>query len=163
MRRLSRETQRDMRQLVAVRGVWRPGRAQIAEEHVSRLRGCPRNPPRRYWRLSWGGASYTGPTTGNITNDNDGDFGPPYPGALPSSGAQALLFQGTAAAKSSSNAADYALTSGAATFTNNAGQSFQVVLPPKVPVASDLGFLLLVVAVLVTGFLMIHRRRPAVA
>ncbi|MHC4610858.1 MAG: hypothetical protein ACYS7M_10995, partial [Planctomycetota bacterium] len=37
-----------------------------------------------YWRLSWGGASYTGPTTGSITNDADGQFGPPFGGPLPS-------------------------------------------------------------------------------
>src|SRR6266571_8627417 len=29
-----------------------------------------------YWRLSWGGAGYTGPGTGTITNDPDGNFNP---------------------------------------------------------------------------------------
>ena len=41
-----------------------------------------------YWRLSWGGGAYTGDTTGAITNDNDGDFGPPWPGPLPTAGAE---------------------------------------------------------------------------
>lgn len=79
-----------------------------------------------YWRLSWGGASYTGPTTGSITNDADGNFGPPSPSALPSSGGLALRFLGTASALSTRNSTDYALTPGNATFTNNAGSSFTV-------------------------------------
>ena len=76
-----------------------------------------------YWRLSWGGASYTGSTLGTI-NDDNGDFGPPYPNPLPSGSTQALLFQGSASALSTTNAADYTLTRGSATFTNNAGASF---------------------------------------
>lgn len=75
------------------------------------------------WRLSWGGASYTGPTTGAITNDLDGNFGPPFGGPLPSTTSQALQFEFAASALSTNNANDYALTSGAATFTNNAGAS----------------------------------------
>jgi hypothetical protein len=86
-----------------------------------------------YWRLSWGGDGYTGPTTGAITNDADGDFGPPWPGPLPSEGVQALLFQGTANAQSTSNATDYALTEGAAVFTNNAGASATVTAPVACP------------------------------
>jgi hypothetical protein len=75
------------------------------------------------WRLSWGGASYTGPGTGLTTNDLDGQFNPAFPGLLPSSTNQALLFKNAANALSTNNAADYALTTGAATFTNNAGAS----------------------------------------
>ena len=78
------------------------------------------------WRLSWGGAAYTGPTTGSITNDLDGEFGPPWPDPLPSTGTQALLFQGTAGALSTNNADDYELTVGDAVFTNNADESFTV-------------------------------------
>jgi hypothetical protein len=73
-----------------------------------------------YWSLSWGGAGYTGSTTGATDNDADGDFGPAYGGELLASGA-ALRFQGAAGAASTSNAADYATTSGGATFVNNAG------------------------------------------
>lgn len=73
------------------------------------------------WRLSWGGASYTGSGLGGITNDADGNFDPPFAGPLPSSTAQALLYQGVTTSLSTNNAADYALTTGAATFTNNAG------------------------------------------
>jgi glucose/arabinose dehydrogenase len=80
-----------------------------------------------YWRLSWGGAAYTGPTTGDITNDSNGQFGPPFPGPLPSMTLQALKFQGTASAPSTTNANDYALTAGAAVFTNNAGSNFTVI------------------------------------
>src|SRR5207248_7698099 len=42
------------------------------------------------WRLSWGGAAYTGSNAGAITNDADGNFGPPFAGPLPSSGTQAV-------------------------------------------------------------------------
>ena len=82
-----------------------------------------------YWRVSWGGASYTGSNTGSITNDADGNFGPAISGPLPASTDQALRFNGAAGAASSNNAADYSVTAGAATFTNNANQSF-VVTPP---------------------------------
>ena len=80
-----------------------------------------------YWRLSWGGAAYSGPNDGSCVNDDspcpDGDFGPPWPEPLPSGGVEALRFQGPAAALSTTNADDYALTAGAAVFTNNAGAS----------------------------------------
>ena len=76
-----------------------------------------------YWSVSWGGARYTGPNTGTTDNDADGNFGPPFAEALPSSSTAALLFSGTASALSTSNAADYSITPGAATFTNNAGVS----------------------------------------
>lgn len=79
-----------------------------------------------YWRLSWGGAGYTGSNSGAVTNDPDGDFGPPFAGVLPSSGTQAVRFTGSATATSSTNESDYALTAGDAVFRNNAGQSFVV-------------------------------------
>jgi hypothetical protein len=84
------------------------------------------------WRLSWGGAGYTGIGTGTTDNDLNGQFNPPYGGALPSSGnGQALRFTGTATALSTTNAADYALTppGPGATFTNNANESGTVPVP----------------------------------
>ncbi len=78
-----------------------------------------------WWRLSWGGAGYTGSTLGAGGvggNDVDGDFGR-WPGPLPSADVQALQFQGAATAQSSNNADDYALTVVPAMFTNNAGQT----------------------------------------
>ncbi len=88
-----------------------------------------------YWRLSWGGASYTGPNSGASDNDNSfpGDFGPPWPGPLPSTSDQALLFEGPATAESTTNADDYSLTAGAAVFTNNADQAATVVRPVLCP------------------------------
>jgi hypothetical protein len=83
-----------------------------------------------YWRLSWGGGGYTGSTLGSVTNDADGNFGPPFAGPLPSSDTRAVRFQGAASAASSSNAVDYALTAGDAVFVNNAGQSFTVETVP---------------------------------
>ncbi|MCH7872394.1 MAG: hypothetical protein IID33_11905 [Planctomycetes bacterium] len=82
-----------------------------------------------YWRLSWSGSNYTGPTNGSFINDPNGDFGPPFAGPLPSSTLQAVRFLGRASAPSNRNVDDYALTNGAAVFTNNAGRSFTVVSP----------------------------------
>jgi len=84
-----------------------------------------------YWSLSWGGSGFTGPTLANsgTTNDDDGDYGPPVDCALPSNSLSALLFQGIASAKSTKNVDDYVLTSGAATFFNNAGTAFTLVAP----------------------------------
>jgi len=79
-----------------------------------------------YWRVSWGGALYTGTGAGDLTNDGDGNFNPPFAGALPTAGIDALRFPGAAAAGSTNNAADYAVTVGGATMTNNAGTSAAV-------------------------------------
>jgi ABC-type Fe3+/spermidine/putrescine transport system ATPase subunit len=57
-------------------------------------------------RLSWGGASYTGATTGAMTNDDDGEFGPPIATALPSTSLEALLIQLGAEAVVTSNLAE---------------------------------------------------------
>lgn len=92
-----------------------------------------------WWRLSWGGAGYTGPTTGNFINDADSDFGPPWPGSLPSVGIDALQFQGLASALSTTNTADYSLTSGGAVFTNNGGSSGTVQASAPVPCPADCG------------------------
>ena len=53
-----------------------------------------------YWSLSWGGAGYTGSNSGNITNDADGNFGPPFAGSLVSATSVAILFPGAAGAMS---------------------------------------------------------------
>jgi glucose/arabinose dehydrogenase len=88
------------------------------------------------WSVSWGGAGYTGPNTGTTDNDADGNFGPPFAGALPSTSTVALLFNGTVSAPSTNNAANYSLTSGAATFTNNAGTSTSLANPSPTPTPS---------------------------
>lgn len=72
-----------------------------------------------YWSLAWGGAAYTGSTLGNPTNDANGDFGPPFGSRLPFSTAQSLRFAGVASDPSTSNSADYALSTGAASLVNN--------------------------------------------
>jgi hypothetical protein len=91
------------------------------------------------WRLSWGGASYTGSNLGSTFNDMDGNFGPPFGSPLPSSGITAEQFQGSATALSTNNAADYLLTSGPVVFINNAGSSFTVMgaLPTVTITAPD--------------------------
>ncbi len=92
-----------------------------------------------FWRLSWGGAAYTGPNSGSIDNDADGNFGPPFGGPLPSSCTNALEFQGSATAQSTNNAADYLLIGSPIVFVNNAGASFTVVatLPTVTITAPD--------------------------
>lgn len=85
-----------------------------------------------YWSLSWGGTNYTGPNDGNILNDNDGNFGPAFAGPLPFTSTSGLLFTNTSSASSSSNIVDYVVTSGPASFTNNAGTGFVVVSKPPV-------------------------------
>lgn len=86
-----------------------------------------------YWRLSWGGDDYTGSGAGSITNDADGNFSPPFSGPLPSGAGEGLLFQGPHTAPSTNNAADYALTAGAAVFFNSTGNSGTVVSLVDVP------------------------------
>ncbi len=87
-----------------------------------------------YWRVSWGG--YTGSTLLSTTNDADGNSAPPFAGPLPSSGVDALRFTPACATASTNTAAQYALTAGAATFTNNAVVPINSVVtaPPPVPV-----------------------------
>jgi len=88
------------------------------------------------WRVSWGGAAYTGPTNGSATNDADGEFGK-LTAALQSSNLQAVRFTGAAGAASSNNQSDYALSANPAVFTNNAGTNFTVI-PGSVPADGDL-------------------------
>lgn len=86
-----------------------------------------------YWRICWGGAAYTGPTNGVVLNDPDGDVAPILAAGLPTANGQALLYKFAAAATSTNNANDYALTAGPAVFTNNAGQSGTIVSLVSVP------------------------------
>ena len=82
-----------------------------------------------FWRLSWGGAAYTGSNLGNTANDLDGNFGPPFDSAIPATCASALEFQGSATDFSTNNAADYLLIGSPIVFFNNAGASFTVIPP----------------------------------
>jgi hypothetical protein len=83
------------------------------------------------WAIAFGGANYTGPNSGTLDNDSDGNFGPAFPSALSINSRRALQFRGSASDPSTTNAADYALTTGAAIFTNNSRQSFTVVPEPS--------------------------------
>lgn len=82
-----------------------------------------------WWSIAWGGAGYTGPQTLNVTNDSDGNAGAPFAGALPSTTTQALFYNGIASGASTTNAANYLVTSGAAVFKNNPGANFTVIIP----------------------------------
>lgn len=79
------------------------------------------------WRVSWGGASYTGPTNGQITNDADGQFGPAWPTALPSGNLTSLQFKNAANALSTNNTNDYRVSASPAVFVNNARTSFTLI------------------------------------
>jgi hypothetical protein len=96
-----------------------------------------------YWSLSWGGTNYTGSNAGSILNDNNGDFGPPFDGPLPSSDTNALVFTGGATAMSAANATDYALTTDGAVFVNNAGASFTLGAATTPPVTHDMAVILM--------------------
>jgi hypothetical protein len=80
-----------------------------------------------FWRVSWGGAGYTGPGSGTVFNDIDGKFNPAFGGALPSAMTMALSFTGSATALSTNNAANYAVSAPLPTFRNNAGTGFTIV------------------------------------
>jgi hypothetical protein len=95
-----------------------------------------------YWRLSWGGANYLGPSNGDPINDADGNYGPAYAGALPSGSGVALLFQNAASSPSTTNAADYDLTDGSAVFTKNSGASASIVSAVSVPGGPGVGIAL---------------------
>ncbi len=82
------------------------------------------------WSIIYGGNGYTGSTTtSDTTNDADGQFGPAYQGPLPSTGRDALLLSLNASDGSRSSSLDYALTTTAASFTNNAPNSGQLLAP----------------------------------
>ena len=99
--------------------------------------GTTNTPGTIFWSLSWGGTNYTGPQTGSTFNDADGNFGPAYSGSLPSASTNALRFTNSATALSTSNVVDYLLTSGPATFVNNARSSFVVFVlqPPSLSIS----------------------------
>ena len=72
--------------------------------------------------MLWGGAAYTGTnTSGDTTNDADGNFNPPFMDGLPYGGNIAVRFIGAAGDLSTNNAADYALSASPATLTTNDG------------------------------------------
>jgi hypothetical protein len=92
-----------------------------------------------YWRLSWGGGSYTGPGTVSVTPtgpDTDGTMNPPFAGPLPSSGLTALQINTgcNPTPNPTNNVTQYGVTPGAATFTANDLATFVVTAPPAPPV-----------------------------
>jgi hypothetical protein len=82
--------------------------------------------PITYWRLSWGGAGYTGSTTQSATNGAT-NTAPVFPTPLPWWNDRAIVFPGAAGATSTNNAADYIVSVATADFTNNGGTTNAVV------------------------------------
>ena len=113
-----------------------------------------------YWRLSWGGGSYTGPgTVRHFTNDDDTNVNPPFAGALPSTSLEALEYTPPCPTLSSTNLADYALTGGPAVFTNNDNSSFTVPAPTPVPALLRWGAGALVALVIAGTLVLVTRLR----
>ncbi len=83
-----------------------------------------------YWRVSWGGAGYTGSFLVNVANDADGTTTPAFSGALPSATFQALQFRFAFNAASTNSANDYQVTAGPAVFTKNNNTMYTVTGPP---------------------------------
>lgn len=95
------------------------------------------------WSFAWGGGRYAGSNLGGIENDANGVYGPPFPLSLPTSGRQGVMFKGPAAALSTTNAADYILSSNPATVITNNGRAFVIGPRPEIAiVAPDGGNLL---------------------
>ena len=113
------------------------------------------------WRVSWGGAGFTGPQTVDLTNDGDGTTAPAFAGPLPSGGPQSLRFTPACGTASTNTAAQYALSAGQAVFSNNnvTPTAFTVNLPrfPALPGASAL-LLPAVLGLAVLGFAILRRR-----
>jgi hypothetical protein len=90
-----------------------------------------------YWRVSWGGAAYTGPGTVAVTPtgpDLDGTMNPPFAGPLPSTGLDALILTSPCNAAPSNTSLQFALTAGAATLTANDTSTYVVTASPEIPV-----------------------------
>jgi len=87
-----------------------------------------------WWAVAYGGASYLGSNTLDLTNDSNGNAAPAFGTGLPTASNKALQYIGAASGASTTNAADYAITTGAAVVTNNARVSFTV----KAPCPGDL-------------------------
>ena len=114
-----------------------------------------------YWRISWGGAGYTGSQSVDLTNASMNSTAPAFGAALPSLGPQALRFTPACGTLSTNTAAQYALTAGAAVFSNNkvTPTAFTVNLPPipALPGASAL-LLPVLLGLAVLAFAILRRR-----
>ena len=116
------------------------------------------------WRVSWGGAGYTGSNAGDPTNVTGlgTTFGPPFSGAMPSATLQALNFNPACPpATSNGNANDYSVTAGAAIFRNNDAATFTVIGLP-IPTVSQWGVITMALVVLACGTVLMRNRRAAV-
>jgi hypothetical protein len=113
-----------------------------------------------YWRVTWGGAGYTGTQPVDLTNFATTSSAPAFAGALPSGGPQALHFTPACGTTGSNTAAQYALTAGAAVFTNNAPTSFTINVPPIPALPGDAKLLLpAALGLAVLAFAILRRRR----
>lgn len=91
------------------------------------------------WSFAWGGGAYSGSNLGGIDNDANGNYGPPFPLSLPTSIWQGVLFKGPATALSTTNAADYILSSNPATVITNNGRAFFIGPRPEIAIITPDG------------------------
>lgn len=82
-------------------------------------------------RLSWGGAAYTGPNSGEDFNDDNGDYGMPVDGPLRIDGTSALRFTRAYNALSTTNAQDYQWISSGVVLTKNSRETYDLVGCPQ--------------------------------
>lgn len=90
-----------------------------------------------WWTFGWGGASYTGNLTLDLTNDSNGNAAPAFGVGLPIASNTAIQFNGAASAASTTNLADYSMTSGAAVLKNNARNTFTIKTPCPADINGD--------------------------
>jgi hypothetical protein len=79
------------------------------------------------WRLSWGGASYSGSGAVETINDADGDCNPAYPSTIDGVVGRGVQFRFDPATPSTTNANDYASGQGADQVWNNAGDKATII------------------------------------
>ena len=88
------------------------------------------------WRLSWGGASYSGSGAVELINDSDGECNPAYPNSIDGVVGRGVKFKFDPGTPSTTNANDYASKQGADQVWNNAGDQ-ATIIAGTTPVARE--------------------------
>jgi hypothetical protein len=111
-----------------------------------------------YWRVSWGGAAYTGSHTGLTDNDANGNFGPAVDATLDQR-CSSLRFTGDADDLSTQNSLQYVAESSGVSVMNYAEVSFSV--EDCIPAVSTWGLLAMALVLSSAASVMVARRAKA--